>query len=207
MKLIPGKSAVAAALVAFAIVTTSGCATLAVTPVKSAKPATARPLKVGIVTLGGGPVRETLSDTSQSPLTAATGSLFESVRLLPPEAQFQGAADILAAYGTDYIITTTLSDVNVGGSLNPLWFASMPLLFFKPYAPIVTYEAIITLDHQIKDARTGSVVMNRQISEGVTDHFSPINPQDKVRKLMGRSINNGFIILLEELHEKLPPSR
>lgn len=200
---LPGKATVVTVLAALAM-TASGCATLAVTPVKSAKTTTARPVKVGIVTAGG-PIRDALNDPSESAMKTASGKLFDSVILLPQEAQFQDAAAIRAAYGTDYIITSTISDLSVGGDLNPLWFASLPLLFFKPYAPIVTFEADITLDHSIKDSRTGIVVLNRQISETATDHFSPIGPQEKVRKLMGRSINNGFIVLLEDLNGKLAP--
>ncbi|HEY6008663.1 MAG TPA: hypothetical protein VIU40_10110, partial [Geobacteraceae bacterium] len=86
-------------------------------------------------------------------------------------------------------------------------FASIPLLFFKPYAPIVTFEAVVTLEATVRDARTGAVVLQREITEVATDHFSPMEPQAKVRKLISRGINNAFVTMLDELRGKLPTGK
>lgn len=193
-------TAVAAALI-FTI-GLAGCATLKVTPLKEVKPVAKQPVKVGIQ-VRGEKLEEALNDAEGSALKRVSGKLFDNVLLLPGNTLAQDPVKVGSLHGVDYILTTTISDVNVSGNLNPLWFATIPLLVFKPLAPIVTFESIVTLDHSVRDVRTGTEIVHRQLTETATDYYSPINPQDKVRSLIGRAINNDFVSILEELHGKI----
>ena len=187
-------------LAAFAL---SGCATLSVTPLQDI-PATAtkQPASIGIQVTGER-LLEALNDPAESAATAASGKLFNKVTVLPPDAQGKTPAELLSRYGVDYVMTTTLNDVNIHGDLNPIWFISIPLVFFKPLAPIVTFESVVTLDSTVQDTHSGAVILKRQVSAVTTDHFSPINPQAKVRKLAARAINNAFVDLLTETKLKV----
>lgn len=181
----------------------SGCATLDVTPVKQVTAAsTKQPVTLGIQ-VAGERLREALNDPQESAATAASGKLFDKVLLLPKDSRYATPAETQAAFATDYILTGTLSDISVGGNLNPYWFAAIPMLFFKPYAPIVTFEATVNIETSVIEAKTGATLFKKDISATATDHFSPIDPQDKVRKLIGRSINNAFAGLLEETQQKI----
>ncbi len=180
-----------------------GCATLDVTPRQQVDPAMKKkPVVVG-VEAAGLRLQEALNDSRESAIAATSGTLFDKVIMLPPEARMKTPQDIRTEYGADYLMSLTINDINVDGKLNPIWFASIPLFFFKPYAPIVTFETVVTLDSTVRDTRTGAVVMQKQSSEVTTDHFSPKEPQDKVRKLIGRGINNSVVGLLEELNGKV----
>lgn len=180
-----------------------GCATLTVTPQQPVTSTAAKqPVSLGIQ-VAGERLTQALSDPNESAATAASGTLFEKVVLLPKESRVKSPAEIQAAFGTDYILSGTIADVNVSGNLNPIWFISMPILFFKPYAPIVTFEAIVTLECTLRDARSGAVIMQKETSSVVTDYFSPMNPQEKVRKLISRGINNAFVSVLEETQQKI----
>ncbi|MBT0654190.1 hypothetical protein [Geomobilimonas luticola] len=184
-----------------------GCATLTVTPQQPVTSTMARqPVSLGIQ-VAGERLTHALTDPKESAATAATGTLFEKVVLLPKETRSKSSAEIQAAFGTDYILSGTIADVNVSGNLNPIWFASIPLLFFKPYAPIVTFEAIVTLESTLRDARSGVVLMQKETSSVVTDYFSPMDPQEKVRTLISRGINNAFVSILEESQQKIAAAK
>ena len=179
-----------------------GCATLKVTPLKEVQPVQKQPVKVGIQ-VRGDRLHEALTDTDGTALKAVSGKLFENVLLLPADTLLRDPAEAGLSPGVDYVLTSTISDVSVNGNLNPLWFATIPLLVFKPFTPIITFESVVTLDHSIRDVRTGKEIIHRQLTEVATDHYSPVNPQEKVRALVGRAINNDFVAILEELHGKI----
>lgn len=180
----------------------AGCATLKVTPLKEVKPVTKQPVKVGIQ-VRGERLYDALQNREESAVTAASGKLFENVLLLPGDSLLKDPTDAGMSSGVDYVLTTTISDVSVSGKLNPYWFITMPLLVFKPFTPIVTFESVVTLDHVVREVKSGKDILRKQISAVATDHYSPINPQDKVRGLVGRAMNNDVITALEELHGKI----
>jgi hypothetical protein len=180
-----------------------GCATLSVTPLQHPKPAAARqPVTLGILAAGER-LRESLSDPDDSVVKEASGTLFERVIVLPPEARFKSAEELLASYGTDYVAAINISDVNVNGNLNPYWFVSLPLFFFKPLAPIVTFEATASLESTLRETRSGTVILQKEVSATVTDHFSPMEPQVKVRKLISLGINNAMVGLFGDFQQKI----
>lgn len=180
----------------------AGCATLTVTPLQEVKPVTKQPVKVGIQ-VRGERLHDALQNPEESAINAVSGKLFDKVLLLPGDSLLKDPTDAGTSNGVDYVLTSTISDVNVSGNLNPYWFITMPLLVFKPFTPIVTFESTVTLDHSIRDVKTGKEILRRQLSATATDHYSPISPQDKVRNLVERTINNDFISILEELHGKI----
>jgi hypothetical protein len=180
-----------------------GCATLEVTPPHALKPATARlPVSLGVQAAGERLV-SALKDPQDAVLVAASGTLFEKVTLLPPESRFKTPADTLAAYGSDYLLGIGISDISVSGNLNPIWFYALPLIVFKPYTPMVTFAATISLEATLRNARTGAVIMQKEFTEIATDHFSPINPEDKVRRLITRSIKNALVAIMEETRRNI----
>jgi len=148
-----------------------------------------------------------LQSPDGSVVKSATGTLFEKVTLLPPDSRFQQPAEVMAAYGTDYILSVGIGDISVMGDLNPYWFASIPLLFFKVYAPIVTFEPTVSLDVTLRDARSGSILMQKQVSESSSDHYSPSNPSDKVRGLISLTINNALVSIMRESQTSIAAAR
>lgn len=185
----------------------TGCATLDVTGRKTLTPATE---KQG-VTLGiqaaGDRLQETVNSPENSLVTAASGQLFNKVLLLPKESEFMQPKAIQAEYGADYILTLGISDISVSGDLNPLWFASFPLLFFKIYAPIVTFQPGVSLDVTLRDAATGSVLMQKQVVETSSDHYAPSDPGPKVRKLISLTINNAVVTTLRDAQQSIAAAR
>lgn len=180
-----------------------GCATLSVTPPQEvSKTAVKQQVNIGIQ-VQGDRLNEALSNPQESAAIVTTGKLFNKVSLLPKDANSKTPAEIQSAFGTDYILTGTLNDISVNGNLNPLWFASIPMFFFRPYASIVTFEAYVSIESSLLETKTGNVVFKKITSATVTDHFSPIEPQEKVRKLVERGINNAFITVLEETNQKI----
>lgn len=185
----------------------SGCATTAVTPKKELTSAGARQAVNLGIQASGDRLREVLQAPEGSVVKSATGTLFEKVTLLPPDTRFQQPADVMAAYGTDYILSIGIGDISVMGDLNPYWFASIPLLFFKVYAPIVTFEPTVSLDVTLRDARSGSILMQKQVSESSSDHYSPSNPSDKVRGLISLTINNALVSIMRESQTSIAAAR
>lgn len=177
-----------------------GCATLNVTPQhqiitsKRVLPSTV------VVKATGERFREAFNDSTESIIKSASGNLFRQVIFLPEEMRNKSAEEIKGAYKADYIISLQLNDINVHGDLNPIWFASIPLFFFKPLTPIVTFDATVTVDYTVYDVKTGVNLLQKEVSVSSTDHFSPINPEEKVRKLISRSINSAVATILEELN-------
>lgn len=192
-----------ALLMAGIVLMFGGCATLDVTPPYKLKTVEAvLPVTVAINATGER-LRDALSDPSESAMIAASGKLFEKVILLPVEMRFKPTEEIKKAYKADYILSIQLTDVNVHGDLNPIWFASIPIFFFKPLTPIITFDATASLDCTVLEVKTGSIVLQREVSASSTDHFSPVNPREKVRNLTTRSINGALAISLEELSGKI----
>lgn len=189
------------------LITATGCATLDVTPKMELTPATGKqPVTIGIQA-SGDRLREVLRDTESSVVKSATGSLFDKVTLLPPDTRFQQPADVQATYGTDYILSIGISDISVNGDLNPIWFASLPLLFFKIYTPIVTFEPTVSLDVTLRDARSGAILIQKQVAESSADHYSPSNPSDKVRRLISMTINNALVSIMRESQTSIAAAR
>ena len=184
-----------------------GCATLAVTDKKELAPAGAKQeVNLGIQA-SGDRLREVLKNPEGSVVKSATGTLFDKITLLPPDARFQQPSEVLAAHGTDYILSVGIGDISVMGDLNPLWFVSLPILFFKIYAPIVTFEPTVSLDVTLRDARSGAILIQKQVSETSSDHYSPSNPSEKVRNLISLTINNSLVSILRETQTSIAAAR
>jgi len=195
-------------LVMFCLVVTTatGCATLDVTPKKALTPATGKqPVTIGIQA-SGERLREVLKGES-SVVKSATGSLFDKVTLLPPDTRFQQPADVQATYGTDYILAIGIDDINVSGDLNRIWFYSFLLFPFKIYTPIVTFEPTVSLDVILRDARSGAILIQKQVSESSADHYSPSNPSEKVRQLVSLTINNALVSIMRESQTSIAAAR
>ncbi|HZV82808.1 MAG TPA: hypothetical protein VFF53_11645 [Geobacteraceae bacterium] len=176
----------------------SGCATLEVTPKKSLTPAGDKQAVTLGIQASGDRLREVLQDPETALVKTAGTGMFDKVTMLPPDARFMQPADVRAAYGTDYILSVSIGDISVNGDLNPYWFASLPLVFFKVYAPIVTFEPNVSLEVSLRDARSGTMLMQKQVSENSADHYAPSNPGDKVRKLISRTLNNAMVGILRD---------
>lgn len=176
-----------------------GCATLEVTPRQSIKPVAAKvPVKIGIET-SGDRIRALLDNPDESIAVAASGMMFDKVVLLPGKARFQQPTEIFAEHGVDYILQAQIADLQANGRLNPIFFPSILLFFFKPLTPMVTYESSIVLSAALIDARTGAVLYQKEIVETATDHYSPVDPHEKVKKLIALSIHNALVKIFSDL--------
>lgn len=216
-------------MIAGLLLAVTGCATLDVTQ-KNALDMTGekQPVTLGVQASGDG--RQDAHDTSKNPavigievageslldaldksedsiIKTATGRLFEKVLLLPKESAAMQPSEIKLAYGADYILSVVIGDVTVKHNLNPLWFASFPMLFFKMYAPIVTFQPTVSLDVKLRDATTGVVLMQKQVIETSTDHFPPKNPRPEVRKLISLTINNALVSIMRESQQSIAAAR
>lgn len=180
-----------------------GCATLDVTQPHQLKASTAKISAIVAIQAGEEMLQDAFKDQAESIINGASVKLFNKVILLPPEDDNQSPEGISAVYGADYIIKIQLDDLNMNGHLNPIWFASIPMFFFKSYAPIVTFETTATLTGVLFNGRTGAQIAQKKVSSTSTDHFSPRNRQDNVAKLRFRTINNATAILLEDFQAKL----
>lgn len=180
-----------------------GCATLKVTPIKEVNTTGAKQqVNIGIQ-VKGDRLTEALSDPQESAAMLTTGKLFNKVALLPGDSRSKSPAEIQSAFGSDYILSSSLYDISVNGNLNPYFFPSLLMLVFKPYASIVTFEATVSIESSLLEVKSGNVILNKVTSATVTDHFSPVEPHEKVRKLVGRGINNALITVLEESNQKV----
>jgi len=185
----------------------TGCATLDVTPKKALAPAGEKqPVTLGIQATGDRLV-EVLDAADGSIVKSASGTLFNKVVLLPKESKFKPAKEIQAAYAVDYILSIGIGDINVSGDLNPYWFASLPLLFFKVYAPIVTFQPGVSLDVTLRDASSGAVLMQKQVMESSSDHYAPNDPSPKVRTLISLTINNAMVSILRDAQQGVAAAR
>jgi hypothetical protein len=207
----------------------AGCATLDVTQKKAFDPAGEKqPVTLGIQASGDG--RQDAHDTSKNPVVigtevaserlidaletsegsivkTASGTLFEKVLLLPKESEAMQLNEIKSAYKVDYIMSVVIGDVTVKHNLNPIWFASFPMLFFKMYAPIVTFQPTVSLDVKLRDVGTGAVLMQKQVMETSTDHFAPKNPRPEVRKLISLTINNALVSIMRDTQQSVAAAR
>jgi hypothetical protein len=189
------------------VILLGGCATLDVSPDKILAPATAKqPVVLGIQA-SGERLQAVLKDADGALATMATGTLFDKVLLLPVESKHQQPAEIATVHGVDYILYVGISDISVSGDLNPIWFFSMPLLVFKPFTPIVTFQPTIVIEASLKDARSGAVIMNKELMESATDHFSPMNPGEKVRGLISRTLRNSLVTAMRDAQSSIAAIR
>lgn len=185
----------------------TGCATLEVTPRKALAPAGEKqPVTLG-VQAAGDRLMESLDSADGSILKAASGQLFDKVILLPRETKFLQPQEIKKNHGVDYILSIGIGDISVSGDLNPLWFASLPILFFKVYAPIVTFQPGVSLDVALRDAATGSVLLHKQVMEASSDHYAPSNPGPAVKKLISLTINNALVGVMREVQQSVAAAR
>lgn len=207
----------------------SGCATLEVTQRQTLEPAIEKqPVILGIKATGDG--RQVVHDTSKNPVIigtdvaseslldaiditedsivkASSGKLFEKVLLLPKESETMQLKEIRSAYGADYMLSVVIGDVTVKHALNPLWFASLPMVFFKMYAPIVTFQPEVSLNVTLIDTASGATLMEKKLLETSSDHFAPKNPRPKVRKLISRTINNAMVSIMREAQQSVAVAR
>lgn len=185
----------------------SGCATLDVTAKKSFTPAGEKlPVTIG-VQAAGDRLLEVLDSSGDSIIRGADGKLFEKVILLPKESKFLQLQETKRAYGIDYILSVGISDISVSADLNPIWFASLPLLVFKVYTPIVTFQPGVSLDVALRDASTGSLLMQKQVVEASSDHYAPMSAGPYVRKLISLTINNALVSIMQDTQKSIASAK
>jgi hypothetical protein len=124
--------------------------------------------------------------------------MFDKVTMLPPDARYLQPNEIKSAYGSDYILSVAINDISVNGDLNPIWFPSLLMVVFKVYAPIVTFEPNVALDVTLRDAQSGAILLQKQVSETSSDHYAPKNPSEKVSGLISLTINNAMVGILRD---------
>lgn len=184
-----------------------GCATLDVTAKKNLEPVTEKqPVTLGIQA-NGDRILELVKEPGNPLVSAASEKLFAKVLLLPKEAKLLEPKNIQAKFAVDYVLTIGIGDINVSGDLNPYWFASLPLLVFKVYAPIVTFHPEVTLDMTLRDANSGTVLLQKQVIETSTDHYSPKDPGEKIRKLSAVAINNAVVAIMRTSQQSIAAAR
>lgn len=213
----------------FLLLAFAGCATLDVTQKKALDPAGEKqPFTLGVQVVGdsqqktvdtpkgtvelgtqaaGGRLVEALDTSEDSIIKASSGKLFEKVVLLPKESDSMEPKEINSAYKVDYIMSVGVGGINVSHNLNPIWFASFPMLFFKKYAPIVTFEPKVSLDVKLIDAATGAILMQKQVTETSADHYAPKDPRQEVRKLISLTINNAMVPIMRDAQQSIAGAR
>lgn len=185
----------------------TGCATLEVTAKNSLAPATEKQAVTLGIQASGERLIESLNDPESTIIKSATGKLFDKVVLLPKESKYKQPMEIKSAHGVDYVLSIAIDDISVSGDLNPLWFATLPLFVFKIYAPIVTFQPGVAIDTTLTDARTGAVLIQKQVMEASSDHFAPSDPTAKIRKLIALTINNALVTIIRDAQLSIAAAR
>lgn len=185
----------------------AGCATLDVTPKKSITPAVEKQNVTLGVEAAGDMLIGALDAPEGSIVKSASGRLFDKVVLLPQKSKFMQPKELQAAYNVDYILSVGIGDISVNAGLNPVWFATFPVLFFKILTPIVTFEPGVAIDVTLRDAQTGVVMMQKQVMETSSDHYSPTDPGPKVRKLILLTINNAIVSIMQDAQQNIAMAR
>lgn len=185
----------------------TGCATLEVTAKNSLAPATEKQAVTLGIQASGERLIESLSDPESTIIKTASGQLFDRVVLLPKESKYMQPKEIKSAHGVDYVLSVAIDDISVSGDLNPLWFATLPLLVFKIYTPIITFQPGVAIDTTLTDARSGAVLIQKQVMEASSDHFAPSNPTQKIRKLVALTINNAMVAIIRDAQLSVAAAR
>lgn len=189
----------------------AGCATLEVTAQKAlVSGGEKQPVTLG-VQASGDRLLEVLGTSDDSIIRGADGKLFDRVTLLPKESKFMQPQEMQSTYKVDYILAVGISDISVDANLNPYWFATLPLLFLNPfiktYVPMVSFEPGVSLDFTLRDAASGKALMQKQVIESSSDHYSPTKPGPKVRKLVSMTINNAFVSIMQDSQKSIASAR
>ncbi|MEW6542885.1 MAG: caspase family protein [Nitrospirota bacterium] len=181
----------------------AGCGTLAVTeeptPSLPQKPI---PARLGVHVTGEA-LKRAFADPDRRKLGLAPGQYFTDVILLPPETRYIAPQDILDQFGADLILQLQITDTKSSGDMNAIFFAAMPLTFFEPLAPIMSYEVTVTMEANLRDARTGRLLWAKTEPTLATDHFSPIGPEEKMAGLAQRGLHNAVVRVFETLKQEL----
>lgn len=185
----------------------AACGTLDVTEDPAPKaPEKAIGARLGVHVTGEA-LKRAFADPNRRKLGLAPGQYFADVILLPPDTRYVAPQDILDQFGADLILQLQMADTKSSGELNPLFFAGIPLMYFMVYTPIMTYETTITLEANLRDARTGRLLWAKTEPTLATDHFSPIGPEEKVAGLAERGLHNAVVKVFETLKSELAAYR
>ncbi len=181
----------------------SGCGTLAVTeepiPNLPQKPV---PAKLG-VQMSGEALKKVFSDPDRRQLGLAPGQYFADVILLPPETRYIAPQDIFDQFGVDLILQLQVTDTKTSADMNAIFIAAIPLTFGEPLAPIMSYEITVTMEGNLRDARTGRLLWAKTEPTLATDHFSPIGPEEKIAGLARRGLHSAVVKVFETLKQVL----
>lgn len=194
------RSWVACALICAAL---GGCGTLTVTeepvPQMPAKPI---PARLGVHVTGEA-LKQAFADPDRRKLGFGPGQYFNDVVLLPPDTRYIAPQDILDQFGTDLILQLQVTDTKTSADMNAIFLAAIPLTFAEPLAPIMTYEITVTVEANLRDARTGRLLWARTGPTKASDHFSPIGPEEKIAGLARRGIHTAVVGVFETLKQEL----
>lgn len=181
----------------------TACGTLAVTEAaKPALPSKPIPARLGVHVTGEA-LKKAFADPDRRKLGLAPGQYFVDVVLLPPETRYIAPQDILDQFGVDLILQLQLIDTKSSGDMNAIFIAAIPLTFGEPLAPIMSYEITVTVEANLRDARTGRLVWAKTEPTKATDHFSPIGPEEKMAELAQRGLYNAVVKVLENVKQEL----
>ncbi len=181
----------------------AACGTLAVTEVaKPALPSKPIPARLGVHVTGEA-LKKAFADPDRRRLGLAPGQYFTDVILLPPETRYVAPQDILDQFGVDLILQLQLIDTKSSGDMNAIFIAAIPLTFGEPLAPIMSYEITVTVEANLRDARTGRLLWAKTEPTLATDHFSPIGPEEKMAELAQRGLYNAVVKVFETVKQEL----
>ncbi len=181
----------------------AGCATLAVTEDPAPKiPEKPIQAKLGVHVTGEA-LKRAFADPDRRKLGLGPDQYFTDVILLPPDTRYIAPQDILDQFGVDLILQLQIADTKSSAALNPLFFAGIPLMYFMTYTPIMTYESTVTIEANLRDARTGRLLWAKTNPTLATDHFSPIGPEEKVAGLAQRGLYNAVVKVFDTLKQEL----
>jgi len=181
----------------------AGCGTLAVTEEPAPKlPGKPIPARLG-VHITGDALKRAFADPARRQLGLGPGQYFTDVVLLPPDTRYIAPQDILDQFGVDLILQLQITDTKSSADMNAIFIAAIPLTFGEPLAPIMSYEVTVTLEANLRDARTARLLWAKTESTLASDHFSPIGPEEKIAGLAQRGLHNAVVKVFETLKQEL----
>lgn len=188
-----------------------GCATLKVTPeLKANVTGKAISAKLGVQLGENESLKKVFLQPDKSKIGIGQGEYFSQVMLLPLETRYIAPQDIYDQFGVDLVLQLQMTDTKTSGGVNPIFFWAIPmgpLGYFIPYARIMTYQVVTTIEANLRDAHTGRLLWAKTESSAGTDHFSPILPEKRMAQLLERCLHNGVVKIFEAMSEQLKDYR
>lgn len=160
------------------------------------------PAKLGVM-LPGDRLEKLFTSGEENLLAQISGQLFSSAILLPPDSRYSAPQDLHEQYGIDLLVNLEISDIKSFSALNVNMILAAPTTWFTPLFPIATLGQNVTLESDLRDARTGKLISSQKETTSVQDTASVPRFDAIFEELAQRGIRNATALTFERLSKQL----